>query len=179
MSIFTDASCIVILADYIGIDAASKANILGGGFAISGLQQNGQTAPQYVAVFVDVPGKYRGEEFTLSLELHDDTAGGTVQMPGPSGQVEALRVAQIVKAEAPNIPGIYLPDTMFSRVQTVLAFPNGIPLPVGHFYSWRAQIDGQGRPGWKASFHVPGPPPQPVFGGPAGPAAIPTMPSPE
>lgn len=176
MGIFQDAHATVILADYISIDAAGKINALGAGFTVSGVQPTGLTPPQHAAAIIDVPAKYGGQECAVSLELRNETSGSAVQLPGPSGQPEALRVSQVVKAERANIPGVYLPESMFCRVQVVIGFPNGLPLAPGNLYAWRLAIDGQTRNGWHARFYVPGPPPPPVFGGPAGPADIPMPP---
>lgn len=178
MSIFQDAHVVVFLADYVGIDTSSKINALGAGFTLSGWQ-NGVAAPQHVAVMVDVPGKYVGQEFALTLELRDETADRAVQVPGQSGQLEALRMQQVARVEPPvAAPGIYLPQAMFSRTQVVLGFPTGISLAPSNFYAWRVEIDGQTRKDWRAPFYVPGPPPGPVFGGPTGPSDIPGMPPP-
>jgi len=176
VSIHQDAHVVVFIADYIGVDAASKINAIGAGFAISGLQPTGMVAPQHIAVLVDVPSRYAGSEFAVSVELRNETIGGVVQLLGASGAPEALRVQQMAKAEPPVIPGVYLPELMFCRVQMMLAFPNGLPLAPG-LYAWRVELDGQTSPGWHASFYVPGPPPQPVFGGPAGPSDIPMLPT--
>jgi hypothetical protein len=177
VGIFEDAHAFVLLADYIGVDAGGKINAIGAAFALTGVQQTGFTPPQYVAAIIDVPGKYAGQEFAASFELRDETAGTVVQMPGPSGQLESLRIQQVAKAERPQIPGVYLPEVMFCRVHMVLAFPNGLPLAPACMYQWRLQIDGQYRSNWQVSFYVPGPPPPPVFGGPAGPSDLPQMPS--
>lgn len=175
MPIFEDAHAFVLIADYIGVDAAGKINTIGAGFAISGVQPTGLLAPQYVGAVIDVPGRYVGQECALSLELFDDTAGSTVQVPAESG-LEAMRVQQVVRVDRPNLPGVSIPDSMFSRLQVTLGFPTGLPLAPGRQYSWRLQIDGHHSPDWYASFYVPGPPPSPVFGGPAGPADIPNLP---
>lgn len=167
----------MLLADYIGVDAAGKVNAIGAGFVITGLQPTGTTAPQHVAVLVDVPARYAGQEFPLSLELRDADLDTVVQLPGPAGQLDAMRIQQLVKGERPVVPGAYLPDDLPVRIQLTLGFTNGLPLTPGRKYVWRAEIAGQHRKDWSARFYVPGPPPPPVFGGPAGPAdtALPTL----
>lgn len=178
MGLFEDSHAFVLIADYIAVDAAGKINALGVGFAIAPTAPGtGLLAPQSVAAVIDVPREYVGQDFSLSLELHDEDAGTIVQIPGQSGQLEALRVQQVLRAERPSVPGLYLPESMFSRVQVTLGFPTGLPLAPSRMYSWRMQIEGQHRPNWRASFYVPGPPPQPVFGGPVGPASLPSPPS--
>lgn len=178
MGVFEDATVTAFVADHIAMDAAQKLTALGAGFMFAGLDaQTGLSAPQHLAVLIDVPGKYSGQQFALGLELRDETTGQVVQVPSPTpGQLDALRVQQIVSvAMPPQVPGATVPDGTPLRSQVVLAFPTGVPLAAGHRYSWRIEIDGQHRPGWKATFAVLGPAPGPVFGGPAGPAAIPNI----
>jgi len=177
VSIFTDAEVVVLLADYIGIDGGGKINALGLGFALAGLQPHGLTAPQHVVVMIDVPPKYAGQQFALSLELRDETAGQPVMVAtDPSGQLQPLRIQQVAQVRPPQVPGLYLPpDAVWCRIQVPVAFQDGLPVQPGHEYLWRVQIDGQTRAGWGARFFVPGPPPPPVFGGPLGPADIPNI----
>jgi hypothetical protein len=176
MSIFSDCRVAVLLADYAVADASGKLNMLGAGFNITGLQATGLTPPQYVVTIVDVPARYIGQDFPVGLELKDDTNGQTVTVPGPTGNLEALRIQQLAKADPPHVPGVYLPPTLWSRVQFVMGFPNGLPLQPGGLYHWRVEIEGQHRPGWSAHFHVAGPPPAPVFGGPSGSEEIEGLP---
>ncbi|MDQ3480322.1 MAG: hypothetical protein M3423_03165 [Actinomycetota bacterium] len=179
MSVFSECRLVVLLADYAVADAGGKLNILGAGFTISGIQPTGLIGPQYVAVMIDVPAKFVGQEFPLSLELKDETTGMTVTLPGPTGEPDALRIQQFVKAEPPHIAGVYLPSSLWSRVQLVMGFPNGLPLQPGGIYHWRAEIEGQHRAGWSAHFHVAGPPPPTVVGGPANAGDIDDLPSAE
>jgi len=177
VAIYDDASVTVFVADHIAIDAAQKITALGAGFLLTGLDpQTGLSAPQHVAVLIDVPAKYVGQQFALSLELRDETVGQLVQVPmPPTGQLDALRVQQIVPVNPPQVVGAVLPDGTPIRSQVMLGFPTGLPLIASHRYVWRVEIDGQHCPGWKAVFSVLGPPPGPVFGGLAGPAAIPSI----
>lgn len=182
---------VVLIADYIGVDPSGKVNAIGVGLTIAGVvpvpvpgaqpgaPQSGQTvmaAPQHLIVMIDLPSKYVRQKFALSLELRDENTGEVVKVAGPDGTVQPLRLQQAVTVEPPAAPGIYLPPDMFSRVQVSLGFPNGLPLTAGHYYDWRVEIDGQHRKSWRAQFLVAGPPPAPVFGGPAGPADIPNIP---
>jgi len=163
----------ILIADYIGVDAAGKLNIIGGGWTICGVQPNGLTVPHYLAVLVDIPHGHLGEDFALEIVLHDLTTSQIVQVAGPTGSSEAMRISQLYKVDPPQAgPGVYVPSDMFSRVQAVIGFAGGIPLTPGHRYAWRAKIDGEDR-GSETEFLVAGPPPAPVFGGPAGPASIP------
>ncbi len=173
MSVHADSTVTLLLADYIGVDAGGKINVIGGGFSISGIQPTGFTAPQYLAVIIDMPRRYVGEEFTFSVALRNSETNALVQAPGPSGQSEALRVQQLMKSGHPMIGADPLPDVVPARVQTVIAFPNGVPVPLGHLYKWQVEIDDQTKAGWSTYFYVPGPTPSPVFGGPAGPSSIP------
>lgn len=177
MGIFDDASVTVFVADHIATDAAQKITALGAGFLLTGLDpQTRLSAPQHVAVLIDVPAKYVGQQFALSLELRDETIGQTVQVPTPpTGQLDALRVQQVVPVNPPLLGGASLPEGTPIRSQVTLGLPTGVPLVAGHRYAWRVEIDGQHRSGWKAVFSVLGPTPGPVFGGPAGPAAIPNI----
>jgi hypothetical protein len=182
--LFDHARVVVLLADYIGIDAGGKVNAIGAGFTLTQLQPTGLspsegaagvTGAMHLIALIDVPSKYAGHEFAVSLELRDDSADTAVKLPSPTGVPEPLRIQQMVKAERPSLPGAYLPSDVPCRVQLSLGFPNGLPLTQGGFYSWRLQIDGRDRKDWRAAFHVLGPPPPPVFGGPSGPANIPDL----
>lgn len=166
MSIFNDCRVVVLLADYAVADASGKLNVLGAGFTITALQPNtGLTAAMFVTIMVDVPPKHISKDFPLSIELRDTDTDQAVSVAGATGNPDVLRVQQLVKASPTHIPGAYLPDTLWSRVQLVMGFPNGLPLQPGGFYHWRVEIEGQHRPDWSAHFHVIGPPPPIVFGG--------------
>lgn len=171
MSAFHDARVLIFVADYAGVDAGGKINAIGAAFNLTGLQpQGGLTPPQYVVVVIDVPTKYVGTEFPVSIELRRDDLNQAVTVLGPAGQQDALRFQQIVRPETPQVPpGAQLPTGVFSRVQFVLAFPTGLQLQPGISYRWRVEIEGQNHPTWDAGFHVLAPAPGPVFGGPVGP----------
>ena len=171
-SIYGQAHVLVILADYISVDASGKLTAVGAGFTISGLQESGLTAPQHLGIIVSVPSRQAGREFALSASLRDEDTQQVVMVPGPSGEPQALRIAQLVKAPVPAASGVYLPDSVCATTQIVLAFQNGLPLTVGRNYAWHVDVDGSSRNGWSARFYVPGPHPAPVIGGPAGPASL-------
>lgn len=177
MGIFEDCRAFIFVADYISADASGKLTAIGLGFSISGVQPTGMSIPQHVGVIIDVPAKYNGNEFAVTVELRDDETGKAVAMPGPSGSPEAIRIQQLAKAQMPTIRGTYLPSSLPCRVQAILAFPNGLPLQLGKSYTWKLEIDGQHRKGWEAGFHVAGPPPPPVVGGPIGPSDIGPLPA--
>jgi hypothetical protein len=168
----------VLLADYITVDAGGKLTAVGAAFTLTGLQPDGHTPPQHVAVLVDVPGPLVGHDFSLGISLRDEVTGDAVLVPGASGELEPLRIAQVMRAQSPVVPGMVVPADVPGRVQVVLGFPQGVQLQQGHTYRWGVELDGQTRPEWAAIFHVPAPAPGPVFGGPTGPAHIPSFPPP-
>jgi hypothetical protein len=178
VSLHDAARVTVLLADYVAVDASGKLTAVGAAFTIAPLQENGSTTPMHVAVLVDVPGDAAGQEFSLGMSLVDDESGQPVVVPGPSGQLEPLRIAQLMRAQTPTVPGMAVPARVPCRVQMVLGFPQGLPLDAGRTYRWAVEIDGSARPEWSTVFHVPAPAPGPVFGGPIGPAGIPSFPPP-
>jgi hypothetical protein len=170
-----EARVTVLLADYIAADGSGKLTAVGAGFTLAGLQPDGTTAPMHVAVLVDVPASHVGQDFALGIGLVDEATGESVVVPGQDGRPEAMRVAQVVQAQAPSVPGMVVPAGAPGRVQLVLGFPQGLPLPSGRSYRWAVELDGRTRPEWSTSFHVPSPTPGPVFGGPTGPTSIPPL----
>ena len=178
-SILDDALVCVVVADHITVEQTNKIYALGLGVNYFGLGPNGVTPPLSVAALIELPAMHAGTQFSVSLELRDETAGHVVSvlMP-PSGRKEALRVQQVMSADPPAIPNLTLPHESPSRAQMVLGFANGLQLTAGHFYRWRFELDGQHRKGWSASFGVVGlTPNMPVFGGPTAPAPtdLPTL----
>jgi len=176
VALLDDARVTVLLADYIAVDAAGKLTAVGAAFTLTGLQPDGHTPPQHVAVLVDVPAGNLSQDFSLDLSLRDEESGQAVIVPGPSGEMEPLRVAQVMRAQPPQAPGLHLPSDLPGRVQIVIGFPQGLPLTQGRGYRWVVELDGQSRPEWSSGFYVPAPPPGPVFGGPVGPTSIPNFP---
>lgn len=175
MSLLDSAKVTVLLADYVAADSNGKLTAVGAAFTLTGLGPDGNTPPQHVAVLVDVPASHLGQDFALGLSLLEEGSDSPVQIPGPSGQMDALRVAQVVQAQAPSVPGMIVSPNLPSRVQLVLGFPAGLPLQTGKTYRWTVEIDGQTRDEWSAWFHVPTTAPGPVFGGPSGPSSIPRI----
>lgn len=174
MTLIHDAAVHILLADYIATDAAGKLNLIGGGITFLGDQGNGVSAPFSVAAQVSVPEKYVGQRYALTLELHDITVGSVVTMPTPpSGAPEALRAQQVVTV-APVIlpPHLAKPDDIMVTHTMAMQFSNGLPLPVGHSYEFRVQIDGDHRKDWFVRFHRPSANGV-IIGGPAGPSNIP------
>lgn len=170
----------VLLADYAAADAGGKINILGAGWAISGIDPStASTAPQSVVVMIDSPPDLYGVDFAVTLTLRDGQ-GKAVRLPGPVGQPESMRISQLVRAEEPQIaPEANVPrGTIWAHAQIVLNLAGGLPLSPGQLYSWQLDIDGTEDARWAAYFYVPGPRPGPVFGGPDGPLDIPDVPRP-
>jgi hypothetical protein len=153
----------VLLADFANQDAVGKVNLIGANWSITGIQPPGMTPPQTLVVLVDVPSRFHGEDFALSMTLFDD-AGDPVDVPGPTGEMQPLRVQQLVRAERPVIPGANVPPDAPGSVQVILNFGGGIPLSSGRTYYWRVEIDTNTNPQWETSFYVVGPPPAPVVG---------------
>ncbi len=155
----------LVIGDYVAADSAGKANIIGAGWSITGVDGQGQTAPQSVLALLDVPPTMYEEEFVLTLALHNG-AGELVQMPAPTGGTQALRIANVVKAPMPSFSaGTYVPSrTVWGHAQVILNFPTGLPLDRGQLYTWRLSIDTTTDPRWAASFYVPGDDPGPVIG---------------
>ncbi|EYR65026.1 hypothetical protein N866_18830 [Actinotalea ferrariae CF5-4] len=178
MSPISDSARVsLFVADYAAPDAIQKLNIIGAGWAVTGVNpETGLTAPHAVVAFIDVPPDHYGEDFAFTLTLRGPD-GQPVRVPGPTGQVEPLRIAQTLRAEEPQFPPeVNVPRrTVWSHTQVALNMSNGIPVQVGSLYTWTLDIDGNTRPAWAVSFYVPGPRPGPVFGGPAGPATIPDV----
>lgn len=178
MSLHQDAQATILIGDFINTDVGGKVNAIGAGFQIMGLMQpQAVTAPFSLLVLIDVPQKYAGDEFAVSIELRDETLGKVVSFAGQGGQAEALRFQQIVLAQKPAVPNVYIPDVVPCRAQLVLAFGNGLQLQPNHTYAWRLEVEGQTKPNWRSVFYIAGPPPGPVVGGPVGnsPTDIPPL----
>lgn len=163
MSIADDARACVILADFANSDPSGKANFLGAGWQVTAVSPAGTTSPLSLAALIEVPQRWIGDEFAVSLTLRDES-GEMVKMPGPSGELQAVRIQQILKVERPNVPGVMSMGKLWSRSQIILNFPMGLPLARGQSYTWQLEIDGQDNPQWCASFLVAGVPPPPVAG---------------
>lgn len=160
-----DARVSLVLADYAAADAVNKVNVIGAGWQVASLQpETGLTPPQSLVVLVDFLPRHYREQFALTVVLLDDV-DAPVEVPGPTGEPQALRISQLVKAEEPSFQGTSVPRNMVpSHIQVVINFPGGLPLAPGRLYTWQVDIDGDAKPGWRASFFVAGPPPGPVIG---------------
>jgi hypothetical protein len=154
-----NARVAVLLADFANQDPANKINLLGANWNIAAVQPTGMIPPQAVVVFVEVPSRFHGTDFTVSVALLDE-AGNAVDVPRPEGQVEPLRLRQAFRAERPKIVGIDAPADLPCRVQVILKFFVGIPLPSGGQYRWRVEIDDTANPQWEAGFYIGQSPPE-------------------
>jgi hypothetical protein len=175
MGVFEESRAVVLVGDYIGVDSAGKVNAIGAGFTLTGRGPNGHTPPQSVMAIIDIPSRYAGDQCAVALELRDETTGAAVQVQSPNGNSDTLRISQVALIDRPQLPGVIIPQQMFCRVQVAVSFAMGLPLEANKHYSWRLAVDGHHRKGWEAHFFVLGTPPPPVFGGPAGPADIPSV----
>ena len=173
MSLLTDAQVNILLADFANVDAGGKLNVIGGNISYIGQNpQSGLSSAFAVVVSVTVPAKYVGSSYALTVELHDVTVGQIFALPGPDGKLQALRAQQAVTIPPIQFPpGSAVPDDAMQYNNMIMAF-EGLPLPSGHSFEFRVQIDGQTRH-WFKRFHVLAPAPGVVFGGPAGSPVIP------
>ncbi len=154
-----NARVAVLLADFANQDPANKINLLGANWNIAAVQPTGMTPPQAIVVFVEVPSRFHGTDFTVSIALLDE-AGNAVDVPRPEGQVEPLHVEQAFRAERPKIVGIDAPADLPCRVQMILNFVVGVPLPPGGLYRWHVEVDDTANPQWEASFYIGQPEPE-------------------
>jgi hypothetical protein len=152
-----NARVIVLLADFANQDPANKINLLGAHWNITGVQPNGATFPQAVVIFVELPPRFKGKDFTLSVALLDE-AGNPVDEPSPTGERQPLRLQQAFRLEQPGLPEADMPPDVPARIQAVLNFPIGIPLATNKQYRWHVEIDDTAKPEWDANFYVVGPP---------------------
>lgn len=165
----------LLLADYAAADGAGKVNALGLGWGLAGVNpQTGMTPPQAVVAMLDSPPSLYGEAFSVTLTLYGE-GDRPVEVPGPSGQLGALRLTHQARIDEPRFaPGANVPrNVVWAHTQVILNLANGIRLAPGHLYTWRLEIDATQDPKWAVSFYVPAAPGAPVFGGPANPASIP------
>lgn len=165
----------ILMADYLAVDASQKITAVGLGWSVAGIDvQTGHSPPMSIGLVIDVPPDMLNREFPVSLDLRT-AAGEVVQVPSVSGSLDALRIQQLVKAGPLQGGPFYLPDGLPGRVQTIIAFQNGIPLAAGQSYYWRLEVDHTHLKAWEVHFHIAGPPPGPVVGGPVGSADIPDL----
>lgn len=166
MSAIAEAARVnLLLADYAAVDGTNKVNILGANWQVTGINpSSGLTAAQSVILLIDVPPQYYDEQFAVETTLYNE-ANEIVEAPGPTGQPAPLRISQLVKAEVPVVAGHFVPPkALWAKIQTIINLPNGILVKAGETYEWRVRIDGDDSRIWSTTFHVAGPPPQPLIG---------------
>lgn len=159
----------MMLADFANFDASRKINVIGGGLTVIGFDAgSGATAPHAIVATVTFGTEFIGETPAIELALeHDD--GSIVALPspaGPLGEPQFLRVGTADPLKPSVLPGnVTIPhDAIRPRAHFVMYFANGLPLALGHSYTWRIKIDHETRDEWTTTFHVPAPPATPVIG---------------
>lgn len=159
-----DATVRLLIADYASADSAGKLNVVGGGLGALGFVPNiGQTSSFVLVVWITVPPRHYNAECAVEIVLEDST-GNPVSLPGPTGVSQVVRVGHAVRFEEPKAVAGIPRGTLRARMQWVLAFATGLPLPVGQRYRWRVKIDTESRDDWTEDFVIPGPMPGPVLG---------------
>jgi hypothetical protein len=155
----------LLLADYANIDSQGKINVIGGGVTAVGINEiGGTTVPHAIIAVVTFDTRFIGEAPAVELSLeHDD--GTLVELPGPAGVPQFLRVGQADHLKPLLVPGLRIPnDAVRPHVQFVMFFSNGLPLSAGHSYTWRVRVDHQTRDEWTEKFYIPDAAPGPVLG---------------
>lgn len=105
--------------------------------------------PQAVIALVDVPWDMTNQPHEMVLQLLD-ADGQTVQVPGPTGEPQPLRVENRVEVGRP--PG--LPSGTEIKVPLVINLGQGLPLVPGQRYRWQLEINGHTKEHWSAAFYV-------------------------
>lgn len=159
-------SCLVsiVLADYVAIDVAGKANVIGGGVSFLGFDpQMNLTSP--FALFIEVSTPLPpNHENQAALELTLISADGQpVQLPGNDGAPSPMRISQIIEFKLNQPSGTDRPPVDFpSSVSSAINFGNGLPLAPGVHFKWQVKIDGEVKA--TTSFMIPKPSAPPVIG---------------
>lgn len=165
MSAIADlASVSITVADYVAIDPAGKATVVGAGISFLGYDiQGGLSAPFALLVQVTTPiPSTRESQASLEIILQD-SSGNDVEVPGPTGQGNAIRFAQVVDFSITPPPGSVRPSHDFPASNlTAVNFNNGLPVSVGAEYKWVVKIDGVEKA--SAFLLVPKPQAPPVVG---------------
>lgn len=155
----------VLLADYAQATTEGKVSIIGAGVATLGFDfRQGGTSRFSLYVATQVPTALCPVELTLEVALYSN--GELVQLPGPAGEAQHIRIGQVLAVEVPNNPLMSIPQRNHtgSRHQAVFDFANGLPLTPGGNFEWRVRVDGDEDRQIVYPFAVAGPPPDPVLG---------------
>lgn len=151
----------IFLADYAQNDLAGKIHALGVGWGQTQIQPTGLTPSQAVVVLIEVPWDQCNKPLSLVLELVTED-GQPVPIPtDESGSTEPLRFESQVLAVPP--PGA--PNGSPGKTSLIANLAGGLPLNAGHWYTWRATLDGKTSSDWEVLFYVARQPMQPTFGG--------------
>lgn len=157
-----DISATIAIADFVNVDASGKANLIGAGVSLIGLDpQQGASTPfgLYVRLVSPVPIRDRPAVEIVLV----DASGQPVVVPGPTGEPQAMRFSQLVDFPAPAVPGVSIPaGAVPSASQFAINFASGLPLEPGRSYTWRVQIDRDVIA--SESFYVPHAATRPIFG---------------
>jgi len=155
----------IVLADFAANEASGKANVIGAGAAILGYEPAmGITSRFALWISVRLPTSLAPVEVPVEISLVD-AQGNPVLLPGPAGEPQAMRIAQMTQFEKPTVQvQTLLRDHIGSSVQIVLDFSNGLPLAPNGVFNWQVRIDGDADLQWHYPFAVAGPPTPPVIG---------------
>lgn len=152
----------VLLADFANISSDGKLSVIGGGIQLLGFNPaQGLSAP--FTVYVGLSSPMPLEDAPAVEILLADASGEVVQLPGPAGEPQALRISQNVEFTLPAVAGLDIPRGILpSTSQFVIGFSNGLPLQVGRSYTWRVQIDHEIIA--SKTMYLPAPTASPVIG---------------
>ena len=163
MSALSDVVTVhLMMADYAAADPAGKLNMIGGGVAVLGrLAAAPVTSPFFLIASLSVPPDHYGDESYVEIRL-EDTSGNVVVLPGATPDLPStpLVIRQTAKFNGPTpppqlrFPDRYLQGYLRARVQMVVGFPGGLPLPTGGGYVWRVSIGAESRSEWSLEFVV-------------------------
>lgn len=136
---------VLILADAAQVDPGGKAHMIGAGWTVTGPDM----PPQAVVALIDVPWDATNQPHRIELRLLD-ADGQPVQVPGPTGEPQPLRLDQTVEVGRP--PGV--PSGTEIKVPLAINLGPGLPLTPGQRYRWQLDINGETREHWSAAFYV-------------------------
>ena len=115
------------------------------------------TPPHTVAIFYEVEHPYCNRPIELVVRLLTED-GHVVQMPGPTGAQQDLRVATVVTVPSPAMAPIGAPGTGTAMIEI---FP-GLMVAAGS-YRWDVSLAGEHHEEWFAAFRVLPPAQMPGF----------------